>query len=36
MYAKNLTLTNHGLAMRILLPSLQYALEMKRLTKDVF
>ena len=27
--------TNHGLAMRILLPLLQCALEMKRLTKNV-
>ena len=30
MHVKSLTLTGHGLAMKVLLPSLQYALEMKR------
>ena len=32
MHVKSLTLISHGLAMRILLPSLQHALEMKRQT----
>ena len=30
VHAKSLTVTDHGLAMRVLLPSLQWASEMKR------
>ena len=30
MHVKSLTLTGHGLAVRVLLPSLQHALEIKR------